>query len=232
MVEESPSKTDRRTFIKNAILASLGGGIAGGTLAIGGGGNPPATIPLDFANAFLKIATNIYHTGLLQAPILSTTILTNDKIWAYPLITGRTYTIDQLAIEVTTPQDWDLAVAIYKDNGSIYPGNQLAIEKHFDLSIVGFQTSSYNVQVLWGTLYWLVLLAQQFVGTAALRAIPPTSLFPFGGRDPSNSAMDTGYSGTFDGGVSNNLPDPFPSNIPIVAGVSMPTLYFRIASSP
>ncbi len=93
---------------------------------------------------------------------------------AQPFIIGTGFTADRIQFEVTgTVVASKCSVAIYDDNGSLYPNNLIVASTDIDTSTTGLKTTTINTVLNHNTLYWLAYNCQKAV---TLRAIPQTSM--------------------------------------------------------
>jgi len=104
----------------------------------------------------------------------TTLIVTPNVTRAQPFIIGKGFAIDTIQFEVTAALATSkCSVAIYDDNGSLYPNNLIVASADIDTSSTGLKTTPISATLNDNALYWLAYNCKKAV---TLRAIPQTSM--------------------------------------------------------
>jgi len=166
---------------------------------------------------------SIYETLLVgrwitPAPVIGsaqTYGLDADKIYAYPLAITRALTIDRLGLYVSVAAvAGNARIGIYKDNGSVYPGDLLLDAGAVAISTTGIKEIVID-QALTKGLYWLAIIC----------SVEPTvykGAMAYSPLGRSSTTLKAIYSHYYKSGVGYGaLADPFISG----AGLTTSSTY-------
>lgn len=134
------SGTNIKTINGSSVLGS-------GDLVVGGGGGIHALIPPVSGSGitFAINAVNFSSTGTMAANTLTT----------IPFIPATTFTIDQIAFEVTTSVASSTATVSIYSNSNMKPTNRLYLSPIISTDTNGLKTISTSFTFNAGTIYWI-----------------------------------------------------------------------------
>lgn len=140
---------------------------------------------------------------------------------AQPFIIGTGFTADRIQFEVTIALSASkCSVAIYDDNGSLYPNNLIVASADIDTSTTGLKTTTISNVLNHNTLYWLAYNCKKAV---TLSAIPQTSMPGIlgftggGGGNTQNQLWSVSGTHPFTGFTMSN---PYPAGGTLITHVN------------
>ena len=154
---------------------------------------------------FQMVKPNSYLASPLAAVRIPTSpiAMVADTLYAIPYPITRARTPDQLALQVyTADAGKSIRIGIYKDNGSVYPGERLTNGGTVATDTTGLKTVAYTTQLVKG-LYWIAIISDGTPALGEYRAYLPII---------GNTSSMGDQLGQFKKSQSyGDLPDPFPS---------------------
>lgn len=151
-----------------------------------------------------------YYCGQETAYLLSTVAAPRDILYAYPFIVPIQQSFDRLSVAVTTGQTGGIGeLALYEDNGSVYPGDLVVESAELDFSSAGVKEQVIS-ETLDPGLYWLVLWHDTYPNPS-FRAINYNYNYPglLGYVSPNDTRPYLWYQVNQSYSVGA-IPDPFP----------------------
>jgi hypothetical protein len=138
--------------------------------------------------AFLE-PTGHFYTQSINSIALSTIAGAANRIDLAPFIPTKSFTCDQIAINVTTAVASALAkVVVYSSDANGRPDALILETGTFDLGTTGAKTVAASQALTAGTLYWVGV---RHSSTATLRGIPVAGLPSLGVAAATASAINT-----------------------------------------
>jgi len=159
--DELVSGTNIKTINGSSVLGS-------GDLVVSGGG-------ASGIHAFVKPQTGDSTSASINATALSTMVIANSRLYAYPFIPVQSITCSSLYINCSTLQSGALGrILIYSDLNAL-PNTKLYESSNLDLSTTGLKTATTTFTFNAGTTYWLSFHG---LGTASIQAFLIASVIP------------------------------------------------------
>jgi len=152
-----------------------------------------------------------YSSDTYSHGTTTTQIVTPNVTRAQPFIIGKGFIADRIQFEVTIlVATSKCSVAIYDDNGSLYPNNLVVTSGDIDTSTLGLKTTTISTALSDNTLYWLAYNCQKAV---TLKAIPQSSMpgilgFTGIGSNTQNQLWSVSGTHQFTGFT---MPNPYPA---------------------
>ena len=168
-----------------------------------------------------------WYTAAISGTALTTSgAVTSGRMYAIPFFVPKTITLDRIGINVTTLVSAGKArVGIYNDsNGE--PGTLVSSTDvgELDTSGTGVKSSTINVTLTGGSLYWLAVLFNN--ATNVIRAAPLADTISVLGLD---SGLGTAsYTYVYVAQTYGALPSPF--GTPTLATTLMPLVFVRLSA--
>lgn len=188
----------------------------------------PPTKVIDFH--FTKRTGNDawYSQFDLPGSCLTTFAPNKDILWAFPLITPKTITLDRMAVYVDTLKALGLVhFGIYNNGTNLYPGSLLLDAGSASTAAVGIASVTVSQQLVVGTLYWLAFVFNLLGGSFWGRY--PRDFWSILGQDlgSANGYPNIGWSVAQKFG---GCPNPFPVGGTGVSGTSsVPSIFVRLS---
>jgi hypothetical protein len=155
------SGTNIKTINGSSVLGS-------GDLVVSGGG-------ASGIHAFVKPQTGDSTSASINATALSTMVIANSRLYAYPFIPVQSITCSSLYINCSTLQSGALGrILIYSDLNGL-PNTKLYESANLDLSTTGLKTATTTFTFNAGTTYWLSFHG---FGTPSIQAFVIASVIP------------------------------------------------------
>jgi len=160
---------------------------------------------------------------------LSTAATVDTGMRAVPFVAPKTGTIDLVAVEIVSGHGAgeEHIVAIYADDGTLYPGALIDDSESIDGSTAGVKTASVSADVKAGEMYWMVLYSEV---AATFRAITVASSIPLLGYVTTLGAIGPGIRYTTTRAWDGTAPATFPGGATLTdsAGVTaQPAVWYR-----
>jgi hypothetical protein len=193
----------------------------------GGGGGSGALNKHNFRRS------GMYYTAQETGYLLGTIALARDYLYAIPFIVPIQQIFDLIAIYVVTGQDGGVGeLAIYEDNGDVYPGNLIFESMELNFAAAGQKSDSLPASaggILTPGLYWLVLWHDTYPNPT-FRAINYNyDAAGIIGYSTSNGTRPYLYWSKAKAYNVENIPDPFPAGATYQDNANLPAIMLRVA---
>lgn len=141
------------------------------------------------ANVPCPVLTGEYASAAVNGTTLTTLATTAARFLAYPFISARTITVNQIGTYVTTGvASAKMRLGVYADTGARYPGALLADSGELDAgtsSTAAEGTISLTLER--GVLYWLAQIGNS---NPTIRAFQNAGVMPLRSPDGSGTSID------------------------------------------
>lgn len=180
-------------------------------------------------DVFSILRTGHYYTNPNLTSAATTQALTADRLYCIPLVVCRDFSIDRIAIQVTTAgaAGTKARLGIYENGTNLHPGDLLVDLGTVDVDSTGVKVITISpTQALTKGVYWLAVISD---GTPTLKAESYNSLsFYVLGQNPAGFHYT--YPFWYAGSSYNGLSDPCPTMTLASAGWNVPIEAVRVAS--
>lgn len=134
----------------------------------------------------------IYYTTI-GVSSLTTSALTDDRLYMSPLFVSHNSTFNRIGCEVTTGGAGNVRMALYRDTGAVHPGELIVDGGNVDTTALGEKEATIDIELTPG-LYWMALIADN--ATAVFRVINVYDA-PLGRVAPLSPAMGLALASAF-----------------------------------
>ncbi len=167
-----------------------------------------------------------YSQEIYGSTALTATVVSINRLRAYPFVPAKDMTLDRLAANVTVAgTSADMRLAVYADDGNLYPAGKLADSGNLLATTAGVKAATISLAVTGGELYWL---AEVHDVSITLRTIPLAEMFPILGFDSTlGTAPGFGWdvAHTYDGVTA--LPATYTAGATAQVAVPIPAIFAR-----
>lgn len=176
-----------------------------------GGSQPPNQIKTTLSGFQYDATTFMGH-------VTTTTVaLTANRLYAVPIRFENDFTIDSVAVYVTSSAAGNLRMGIYEMKANGLPGDLVVDGGATSSGSTGERTRYLSEAVLPAGVYWLALISD---ATPTVRAYTANTGALWGSRGDGVYGSHVRYSGSY-----GALPDPFPVSSLIIGSDAAPFLY-------
>lgn len=157
------------------------------------------------------------------------TALVINTIYAYPFVVDEILNIDLVVLKNQTAiASAEARVGLYKDNGSLYPGElvtEFTSASTFDMSSTGIKTKSVSGITMYpGITYWLTIVSGHAIQITHLSTF---AVIPILGFSPIGLTAGNGNNSYTIGHTFGALPNPMTSGGAINAASLLFPIYLR-----
>jgi len=168
-----------------------------------------------------------YVPGPISSGTLGTNNTTANRLEAYPFVTTRDMTLDQVIVQVTSAISSSQArVGMYTDDGNLYPDALLFDTGAFSTATSGVKQTAISQGITAGTLYWAAIATSH--STVQHRSVQAADMMVIlGWPAPSGTTSPQHGFGWFVAHTFAALPDPFTAGASaMTAADGVPTAIF------